>query len=328
MDYIGIDISKADFWASSGVHSKRFTQDAKGFKAYLAWTGKLGLGAAVSVMEATGVYHLRLATFLRDRGMPVDVVNPQRPYHHGRAQMARVVTDVSAARNIEDFAVKNALKGGWAPMPDTVERLRWWLAQADKKAAEITRLRNQVGSLRLRPSDTDDRVAFMEAQVAEQQARQQECERKAEEIAAGHYATESRLFRSIPGVGPKTSLALVAFFCSHYEIDGPKQALVLAGLSLRRHSSGTSVLKKPTITKMGYGYLRKCLYMASMTAARDNPACRELYEKLVAKGKKSKVAFIAVACKLLRQAFGIWKSGISFNVEKSKENFERKAAFS
>lgn len=320
MNYCGIDISKDDFWASSGGSAKPFKQDAKGFKSFIDWLGKIGRADAVVAMEATGVYHLRLATFLRENGLKVDVVNPQRPYHHGRSQMARVSNDSSAARNIEDFASKNALKGGWVPMPDEVEELRWWLKQADRKAAEITCLKNQIGSLEARPADTKERIEFLERLIAEQRERQVECERKAEALASKHYLAERKLFKSIPGIGNKTSMALVAFFCSHYEVTNPKQALVLAGLSLRRHTSGTSIHKKERITKMGYGYLRKCLYMAALTAIKYNPACKELYEKLVAKGKKQKVAIIAVACKLLRQAFGVWNSGNPFSEEKSREN--------
>lgn len=321
MDYSGIDISSKDFWASSGGSSRSFAQSPKGYQAYINWLGRLGRGGAVSVMEATGVYHLRLATFLRERGLPVAVVNPQRPYHHGRSQMARVVNDSSAARNIEDFAAKNSLAGGWAPMPDEVERLRWWLKQADKRSSEITRLGNQVKSLKARPSHTQDRVEYLEGQVAGQQALLKQAEKEAEALASRHYQQERELFRSIPGIGAKTSMALVAFFCSHYQVASARQALVLAGLSLKRQTSGTSVHKKERITKMGYGHLRKCLYMAALTAVKENPACNELYEKLLAKGKKKKVALIAVACKLLRQAFAVWNTGIPFNVEKSKGNF-------
>lgn len=314
--------------ASSGGATKLFTQDARGFGAYLSWLGKLGRSDAVTVMEATGVYHLRLAMFLRGKGLPVDVVNPQRPFHHGRSQMARVVNDGSSARNIEDFASKNSLKGAWAPMPDEVEQLRWWLAQAAARSAEIARLGNQIHSLEVRPSDTGDRVAFLRGQVLGQGELLAEAEGRAEALASKHYHRERVLFRSIPGIGSKTSLALVAFFCSHYRIGNPGQALALAGLSLRRHTSGTSVHKRERITKMGYGHLRKCLYMAALTAARANPACKELYERLLGQGKKKKVALIAVACKLLRQAFGLWNSGIPFSVEKSKENSARKSAAS
>ena len=206
-------------------------------------------------------------------------------------------------------------------MPDEVEQLRWWLKQADRMAAEITGLRNQVGSLKMRPSDTGSRVEFLENQISQQQALLKECEEKADALASKHYRREVELFRSIPAIGQKTSLALVAFFCSHYRISNPKQALVLAGLSLRRHTSGISIHKRERITKMGYGHLRKCLYMAALTAVKVNPACKELYERLIAQGKKKKVALVAVASKLLRQAFGVWHSDTMFSVEKSKDSF-------
>lgn len=325
MDYSGIDISSKDFWVSSGGSSKVFPQNAKGYNAYVSWLHKLGRPGAVSVMEATGVYHLRLATFLRGMGLPVAVVNPQRPYHHGRSQMARTANDSSAARNIEDFATKNAVKGDWAPMPDEVEELRWWLGQADKMSRAITGLRNELHALRLRPSHSPGRVAFLEKRILDQQTQQERCEEEAEKLASAHYPQERELFRSIPGVGGKTSLAMVAFFCSHYRITNARQALVLAGLSLRRQTSGTSVHKKEVITKMGYAYLRKCLYMAALTAAKENPACKDLYERLLEKGKSKKAALIAVACKLLRQATALWSTGTAFDEEKSKENFERKS---
>ncbi|HEX2898658.1 MAG TPA: IS110 family transposase [Bacteroidia bacterium] len=323
MNYSGIDISAKDFWVSSGGNAKSFAQSTKGYNSYLNWLGKVGRADAVSVMEATGVYHLRLAAFLRDKGLRVAVVNPQRPYHHGRSQMARVVNDSSAARNIEDFAIKNSVEGNWVPMPDEVEQLRWWLKEADHRSSEITKLGNRVHSLKLRPSETRSRVEFLEQQILDQQALLKKAESEADALASKYYREERELFRSIPGIGAKTSMALVAFFCSHYEIANAKQALVLAGLSLKRQTSGTSIHKKERITKMGYAHLRKCLYMAALTAVRENPACKDMYEKLVDKGKKKKVALIAVACKLLRQAFAVWNTGMPFNAEKSKGNFER-----
>jgi len=44
--------------------------------------------------------------------------------------------------------------------------------------------------------------------------------------------------------------------------------------------------------------------------------CRELYERLVSKGKAKKLALVAVAHKLLRQAYGVLKNKRPFD-----ENF-------
>ncbi len=64
---------------------------------------------------------------------------------------------------------------------------------------------------------------------------------------------------------------------------------------------------------MGTARLRRGLYIATWSAIRFNQPAKELYQRLKAKGKASKVALIAVANKLLKQAFAIAKSGQKFD---------------
>ena len=47
------------------------------------------------------------------------------------------------------------------------------------------------------------------------------------------------------------------------------------------------------------------LYVCAWTAKKCNKACRELYDRLLEKGEAKKLALIAVANKLLKQAFAI-----------------------
>jgi len=44
-----------------------------------------------------------------------------------------------------------------------------------------------------------------------------------------------------------------------------------------------------------------------------NPQCKALYERIVAKGKSKKLTLIAVSNKLIKQAFGIVKSGLYYD---------------
>ena len=67
------------------------------------------------------------------------------------------------------------------------------------------------------------------------------------------------------------------------------------------------------ITKMGNAKLRNLLFMCSFSACKHNKACREIYERIIAKGKSKKLALIAVCNKLLKQAFAIAKSGLPYN---------------
>jgi len=88
------------------------------------------------------------------------------------------------------------------------------------------------------------------------------------------------------------------------------------GISPSPYESAACVKKSGWIKKMGNPYARKILYMAALSAIRFNKYCRELYERLVSKGKAKKLALVAVAHKLLRQAYGVLKNKRPFD-----ENF-------
>ncbi len=79
------------------------------------------------------------------------------------------------------------------------------------------------------------------------------------------------------------------------------------GLTPNSHYSGSSIRKKGRITKMGAHYVRALLYMCSRSAIRYNHACKELYQRLRAKGKSHKVAAVAVMHKLVKQVFACVK---------------------
>ena len=70
--------------------------------------------------------------------------------------------------------------------------------------------------------------------------------------------------------------------------------------------------------------ISEAFYMPAMTAIRYNKPMKEFYERLVSKGKPKKVALIAVANKLLRQAFAVLKSGCPYDPHylKLKSNLE------
>lgn len=69
---------------------------------------------------------------------------------------------------------------------------------------------------------------------------------------------------------------------------------------------------------MGMSKIRAMLYICSWSAKRYNKACKELYDRLIAKGKAKKLALIAVANKLLKQAFAIATKQTNYNENYSK----------
>ena len=55
--------------------------------------------------------------------------------------------------------------------------------------------------------------------------------------------------------------------------------------------------------------LRNLLFLCSFTACQHNKGCKEVYERIVNKGKSKKLALIAVSNKLIKQSFAIAKFG-------------------
>ena len=64
---------------------------------------------------------------------------------------------------------------------------------------------------------------------------------------------------------------------------------------------------------MGRGRIRQLLYLCSWTAKRSNKACVELHQRLSEAGKPPKVINIAIAHKLLRQAYAVATQGVEYS---------------
>ena len=58
---------------------------------------------------------------------------------------------------------------------------------------------------------------------------------------------------------------------------------------------------------------RALLYVCAWSACKCNVSCKELYERLVQKGKPKKLALIAVANKLIKQAFAIATQNVVYD---------------
>lgn len=75
----------------------------------------------------------------------------------------------------------------------------------------------------------------------------------------------------------------------------------------RQKQSGTSVRKRPCLSKVGNSRLRKALFMPAICATRYNQVLGAFYEHLREKGKSKMAAVGAVMRKLLHIIFGVLK---------------------
>ena len=310
---IGIDISKEKFdvcfsFQPCGYSSKNYAYNAEGIKSFL----KNVPSDSVCIMEATGVYHLRLAYALNKLGVFVSVVNPLSVKNFSRAIMCRTKTDKADARLLVDYARRMELTE-WKPTPDNYIRIQQIYRSIELFLGNITQFENQLESISNSPVGNPKHCRMLRKHIKTLHKQIVQMEKQIEELIAEDDETVVEHISSVPGVGKKTAIALLTATKGMHGFDNYRQVSSYFGLCPRIYDSGKSVHGKAHICKMGMGWIRKLLYMCAVSATRYNRACASLYERLRQKGKAVKVALIAVANKLLKQIFAIVKNNCTYS---------------
>lgn len=312
----GIDCSKDYFDIAvlkegKAVFTGRFGNDRQGFREAL-----VRLKGSHVTMEATGPYYFPLARFLYEAGEKVSVANPLVVRRFSQMQMSRAKTDRKDAVLIAEFTLMTGPKL-WAPPSGEVLQIRnlETYIEGQKKCRQI--LSNQLHALEASGTLSGELREDMEAELQGYDSKICSREKEIEGLIKEHYKEMAANLRSIPGIGPRSVALLIILTDGFGMFENHKQVISYFGLAPRIYESGSSIRGKSHICKMGMGQVRKVLYMAATAAIRCNHACKELYERLRAKGKPYKVALIAAVNKLIKQAFAIAKSGKPYQVQPS-----------
>ncbi|PRX43110.1 IS110 family RNA-guided transposase [Salegentibacter salegens] len=313
----GVDISKNvfDVVDSSGKHSQ-FSNDPKGFKALFKTLSSEGL----VVMEATGYYHYRLAQFLYEQHVQVSVVNPLSVKRFIQMKLSKVKTDKSDAKAICEYATVNEVPLYTARNKNQAECLQL-LRMIDVYIKQSTALKNKLHGEKVLGKPSKAVYHSLNRALKNVQTEIQVLENRLTEIVKEEQQQQLTLLKSIPGMGNKTAIMLIVLTDGFSNFENARQLCCYTGITPTIRESGKSVRGKSRISKVGNSKLRNLLFMCSFTACKHNKACKEIYERIIAKGKSKKLALIAVCNKLLKQAFAIAKTGLPYD-----ENFVSKMA--
>ena len=312
---IGIDISKLSFDVcyvlENGTEKFYKCENTKsGIKSFIASLPK----DCHCVMEATGVYHTKLAYALFDEGISVSVVNPLVIKNYSRMLMLRTKTDKADATLIRSYAETIGGKLSlWEPTEDCYIAIRQKLNTIEAFECSIQVFENQLESIT--NSKVQDKLVTKELkkQISSMRNSIEKLEDEIEDELNKRDKDLVDKVRSIPGVGKKVSIAVITATKGFEKFENYRQLSSYFGLCPRVFESGSSIKSKAHICKMGMSKVRQLLYCAALSASQFNPACRDLYHRLIAKGKAKKIALVAVANKLIKQIFAIAKSRAPFN---------------
>jgi transposase len=122
-----------------------------------------------------------------------------------------------------------------------------------------------------------------------------------------------RLLLTTPGIGETSALQILGELAVLPDTLDARQWVAFAGLDPIHCTSGTTVEKKPRISRGGSRHLRRALYMPALVAIRHEPHLRAFFERLVARGKAQLQAVVAVMRKLLHAFFAMFRSDHSYD---------------
>jgi transposase len=289
--WVGIDVSKSklDVCALPSKTVWTVANDDGGLDKLLADFAPLQ--PTLIVMEATGGYEAFAALRLRAAGMPVVVINPRLVHHFAKASGQLAKTDKIDAATLALFA--DRMRPEIRPLPDAEKAvLQGLLARRAQVVGMLTAERNRLpGAIPLVKPFVDENIASLRVQLQRLDAKLASC--VAETTV---WSDELKLLQSVPGVGPVTSLTLLAELPELGTLDRKKIASLVGVAPLNRDSGKMHGTRS---VWGGRANVRAVLYMATLSASQCNSKISSFYQRLCAAGKSRKLALVACMHKLL-----------------------------
>jgi transposase len=288
---VGIDISKRtlDFAVSGENQTTTYPYDNEGLKKIIHRCRRLHPERIV--IEYTGKLEYDLFCTLTEAKLPVAVVNPKRVREFAKSCGILAKTDRVDARILARFG--EVMTPSLTPLPSESQRL----------LKELTVRRDQLIQMRQAEKNRLEQMhpslaGSMRKVIETIDGEITECERQRNELIEhdDQWRALRHQLEQVTGVGENTANALLAELPELGEREH-KQIVALAGLAPIPNDSGKH--RGYRAIRGGRAAIRKVLYMAALVAAFHDPKLSAFYQKLIAIGKKPKVALVAVMRKLL-----------------------------
>ena len=152
---IGIDVSQNEIDVTFGTYamdqsitlteSRKFKNQEKSFPIFLKWALKRSNNQLplFFVMEATGVYHERLACFLSENEQKVIVVLPNRASNYAKSLEVKTVTDKEASKSLCKMGLEKKMDL-WVKPDPIYNTLKQLTREREQLQKTLTMFKNQI----------------------------------------------------------------------------------------------------------------------------------------------------------------------------------------
>lgn len=290
---VGIDVSKdkIDACIRALALQQSCPSSAQGYRKLVTWLRKHQVNKAV--MEASGGYERGWAKVLRESGIEVRIVDPKRVRSFAQSAGRLAKNDAIDAEMIAWFAETFSEAPGQTH--DAAREKLLALAKARISLVDLKarwQSQNEHAAPRLVQKVRERLLTNLACEIAKLEAAI-----AAQIKATPHLAERAEIIESVPGLAETTSANLVA---GMPELGQVSNEIAVALIGAAPYDDDSGKRRGERHIKGGRRWVRNALYMACVGAATlNNLVLKAYYGRLIAKGKKPKVALIACIRKLI-----------------------------
>jgi transposase len=302
---IGIDVSKSTLDWSEWNKNRAVSQSGQikncvdAFEAFHQFKERTAPYPLCYVLEHTSVYSLPLSKFLTQHRIPHVFVDAFKARKHAQSIGERSKTDEKDAYSIADYVVRNNLPYTQHSYCESTQSLKAMNTITEGLMRTRLQLKNLNDALKHSGVDVSEELEILDEAIAKAKEAEERVAKKKKEALKKAYPEADYVEKSIQGVGMGTLCVLLPHIMDSIDRFSLSSIVAYCGLDVASYQSGTSVYKKPKITKKGSVLVRKHLYMSALSASRFNPILKAYYQKKKAEGKPFKVIAMAIARKLI-----------------------------
>jgi transposase len=322
MHSIGLDISKSTIAVYIPLNDQHLeiennTKGIKGLYTKLKKLYKKEIRDLVFVYEPTGNYSVLLTKFCHAQLIQVFMINPKQSHNYAKAIGARNKSDKADAYILSKAIVVAKENDITVPnVNETQEAIKELMSYYKFTVKQRVKANNHLEAITAKEgnryviNDLNKRIKTLRKQEKEILEQIHQLIQEDKVLQQGF-----ENIQSIVGVGEIAAIVLLHLFIKYPDAN-QKQIVSLTGLDPIERSSGTSVNKRPKISKAGAKLYRGSLFMSVLTAIRFNEPLQHFFNRLKAQGKHTTVAQIAVMRKLVIIAHALYKNNQVFDYQK------------
>lgn len=322
---IGLDVSKKLIAVYIPINkvNLEIENNSKAFKALYSKLKKLykkEIDSLVFIFEPTGSYSFALTKFCKDKNIKCFLINPKQFSNHAKALGQRNKTDevdsIVLSKSLH-LARDNEIKVPY--INEEAEDIKELMSYYKFTSKQKTKTSNHLEALSAKDGNTYA-INELKKSIKDLQKKEIDILSKVHKIieANEELLLKYNNIKTLSGIGKIGAIVLLHLFIK-YPKANQRQITALAGLDPIVKQSGTSINKKPRISKAGSKLYRGTLFMGVMSAIRVDENFNKFFTRLKENGKHTTLAQIAVMRKMIIIAHSLYKNNTQYNEDLYKK---------